>query len=436
MTNTIQIFLAMFKYIFFILNPIKGVVFIVLLFLFVMSVASYFFDPNNIDLFKYIAIVSIIVSFIQLFQELFNYDDLEVRHNESLINSFVDILPSSEEQKDGFLTISNPNIENSTILFSTIFNEFIIQKENDFHLIISESNKKVFYHSIKNQNKPLSTIIQWKCFSSIKQEQVFNNENKVALCSPIRTNVKDIKIFKVDYYSSYLTNEISATKIVSKIRGKGYVGFDPSITFPQDNIFGERRIKEFGEYLYGNHLGTSTLAISSNKYLCIWRQNVKAQQSSNLLVPTGSGSTDWKDLKNTASLKNLVVKTINRELYEESLKRGSNLKPKDVEETILIGYFRRFIRGGKSEFLGISRLSVPHISLAPNEEEVEDTTGLGDQMYYPVKTFTDLEKTVTSLLESAHYQQKISTSLWASLLALNDAIKKNPLIIKRFFRYS
>jgi hypothetical protein len=263
---------------------------------------------------------------------------------------------------------------------------------------------------------------------------LFINESKVSVASPIRTDIKVIKIFKGDYFSSFLTNELSTVIINHEGSGRPYIFHDGTKFYPQITVENSERIKEFNEYISGNHIGASTVAISSDKYLCLWVQNRKAQQSVGLLAPTGSGSLDWNDVKKFRSLKQAVVTGMNREFHEESNRRGMKLSCSQIEETLLIGYFRRLVRGGKPEFVAISRLAVPHTELEPNEEEVEDRSLLGEMNHYPVKTFADLRKTIQDLLQEDSSRQRLSVPLWANLLALNDAIISKPDFVRQFYR--
>jgi hypothetical protein len=424
-----------FIYIFFKLDLRKGLIFLILVTLLIVSVAAYFLDPNTYAFFQIISAISIIISFVELLLDVFSYDDLKLTENKSLESKFNIITASPAEEMDGFFNIKNDQIPESNILYSNNFNDFIVNAENDFKIELNEQNKKDLHKSLKAQRTILSTILKWKCSDSIHRNVAFVNDHKISLCSPVRTNVESIEIFKVDYYSSFLTNEISTKNIIYSNNGKSYVGFDAAVTYPIYKSGERTHLQEFGDYLYGNHIGTSTIAISSNKFLCFWCQNAKAQQSSGLIVPTGSGSLDWNDYQSPMSLKELVVSGINRELYEESMERGVDLNKESIAETMLIGYFRRLVRGGKSEFLGISRLNVCKNSLTPNHSEVEDTSLLGDAIFHEVKTFFDLKTTVKSLIENRDAQIKMSTSLWANLLALDNLIEKDPMLVKRFFQY-
>lgn len=91
----------------------------------------------------------------------------------------------------------------------------------------------------------------------------------------------------------------------------------------------------------GNHIGISTLTHTNDGQLVLWRQSGAAQQSRDLLAPTGSGScdwSDWTDLSNDRLLKDLISRAMKREFREESHPLKSVLK--DVAmRTAILGFF-------------------------------------------------------------------------------------------------
>jgi hypothetical protein len=423
------------KYIYYTLDRERGFALILSILLLLVSIAALYFDPNTIPFFIWAAFLSTGVSAIQLLSELFKSHNITLNPESLLIQDLPKLKPSLKEEEDGFIVTSDPNVVDSAITYSKKFNDFLIDQNNDFAILVDNHARKRFFRLLRSRKDVLAPIIRYKWWKSITSGSLFINESKVSVESPIRTDITTIKIFKGDYFSSFLTNELSTFSVVHGGSGRPYIFHSGTSFFPEVVVENSRRIQEFGEYISGNHIGVSTIAISSDKYLCLWVQNKKAQQSVGLLAPTGSGSLDWKDARKAKSLKQAVVTGMNREFHEESNRRGMSLSYSQIEDTLLIGYFRRIIRGGKPEFVAISRLAVRRTELEPNEEEVEDRTYSDEMNHYPVKTFADLERTVRDLLEQDSNKLRLSVPLWANLLALNDAITSKPELVKKFYGF-
>lgn len=83
-------------------------------------------------------------------------------------------------------------------------------------------------------------------------------------------------------------------------------------------------------------------------------------------MPSGSGSlevSDWEALEqNQPKLVDLAIAGAERELREES-----NL-PNDLEiETTIAGYYRSIERGGKPEFIALSKVAASSQEVKKNE---------------------------------------------------------------------
>lgn len=92
------------------------------------------------------------------------------------------------------------------------------------------------------------------------------NDPKVSVASPIRSDEKKIRVFKGDYFTSFLTNELSTLDVVHGGSGRPFIFYKGTRYFPEVVVENFRRLKEFDEYIFGNHIGVSTIAISSDSY--------------------------------------------------------------------------------------------------------------------------------------------------------------------------
>lgn len=210
----------------------------------------------------------------------------------------------------------------------------------------------------------------------------FYNERKYGLSQPIDLDMPRAKVHKTCYFDTYLTNIIPGKVLTynqdqlpaADASGEEYLPY-------YTDSHGKRHLYNLGEKYTSNECGVTTLLILPNNRICLWAQNRMAQCSSGLLVASGSGSADWNDCKkfigDKDGLRQAVITGMERELWEES--NGTRASQKkaflDKVETRITGYFRWLKKGGKSEFVGLSRLTDWSLigTLSPELSEV--TTG-------------------------------------------------------------
>ena len=213
----------------------------------------------------------------------------------------------------------------------------------------------------------------------------FYNEVKYGLCSepdPAHPD-RPVRVHKTCYFDSYLTNIIPGQKLTRNRDGAELA----DATIPEWRPYktddsGRRVLRRIdSEFLMANEPGVTTLCIKENDTILLWRQNNLAQCSTGQLVASGSGSANWDDCKNFLNdpekngLRKAVIRGMERELWEESVgKRGISEEEfcKHLQ-TRITGYFRWLTKGGKSEFVGVSRLLDSNSmteNLQPEESEV------------------------------------------------------------------
>lgn len=351
--------------------------------------------------------------------------------------------PSPANDVDNFQILQQPGIESCSILYSEKFNEFL--RDNDVRLTVDPDAATRVKEWLQKRKKQLIPILLFQHAYSVREEKEFVNESKIGISSPIHIGVKEVSIFRGDYFTSWLTNELwerSFRELEGNESRKFYVGDAEFVTAAPGGKF---RIQEFGQYAFGNHAGANTLGITKDGFLQLWLQSTKAQFSESTLAPTGSGSCDWCDLSN-GSLKETIVKGMEREFREESIRQHRRVDPNQrlIEKTMIIGYFRNVYRGGLPGFLGISKLAVSAAQLEPDGREVKHAQGKTKPI--SVQKFSDLEAVVDMLLASGRNLrpdgptegqgvESLSVPLWANLLALRHLIRENPEIVRSFFGY-
>ncbi|MFL6074036.1 MAG: hypothetical protein ACJ73S_11635 [Mycobacteriales bacterium] len=159
----------------------------------------------------------------------------------------------------------------------------------------------------------------------------------------------DLELSGTDYFSllcsNYMTNfELrDALSDIVVLRGV-------ELTADQKN-----RLIGLAESELANVIGVSTIALTTDGRLVLVGQGGLAQSSASLWAPSGSGSMDLRDIRVLKSgsrrLRDVVAAAMERELVEES-----HVTPRDIEWTEVLGYFRWLTKGGKPEYVGVTRL--------------------------------------------------------------------------------
>ena len=216
-------------------------------------------------------------------------------------------------------------------------------------------------------------------------------------------NGNPARISRTDYFSSLCTNELGLTEIRESI-GFGSCRDDAKSLFDGRSLWltGEPdwQIKPLDSSDCSNHIGVSTLAISSKGIIPLIRQPSKSAQSSGLLAPSGSGSLDWQDLAGaqagpSLTFPKLITYAMDRELREEC-----GLTPGDLQQTYLVGYARMLHRAGKPEFFGITLLTeqakLPSNAILIGQNrgcaQGENAIGIGSTADHLWKILSELEE--------------------------------------------
>lgn len=194
--------------------------------------------------------------------------------------------------------------------------------------------------------------------TAFKTGRILFNSSKVRLKSDLSTNEilfgNKVLLQSTNYFSGICTNEMICKEVWSR-RTKVQI-FD-GLSFMSNNQI----LLDLSESKCSNHIGASTLAFTNDGKLIITVQSAESAQSAGLLAPSGSGSADIEDLKNTSNnFQNFITNAMERELIEECGLTGDTDR---LVKTHLIGFARLLNRGGKPEFFGVSFLDVPFESL-------------------------------------------------------------------------
>lgn len=201
--------------------------------------------------------------------------------------------------------------------------------------------------------------------------------NETKLCPEIRfeksKNRVEVKARKGSYFDFLITNEAFKHTVA---KAETYPKPSKNLTpyFPATPIKNSKEnewaLAPLNRDIYrtGDHLGVTTLAISADGYPLLLKQKSGQFVQPGSPVVTGSGSSDWGDWRNSGSsdLVDIAAYGMAREMIEEGkLKFGflDHLWVIDhfairglAKRTLVLGFFRWVDRGGKPEFIGVTRL--------------------------------------------------------------------------------
>jgi hypothetical protein len=187
---------------------------------------------------------------------------------------------------------------------------------------------------------------------STNPSEVLFNGKKVRLATDLVEGPlpAQVRLEKTTFYNSRCTNN-SVLKIIRDTHG---MTSTPVFDGWNSLVVGTGTIRSLESNEMSNEIGVSTLCFTSDGDLLIIKQGPQNHRNSGYLVPSGSGSLDWKDVERVGpapSLLDVVLFGSERELREEC---GV---PKDVAiRSQMLGFYRDSMRGGKPEFMSISKV--------------------------------------------------------------------------------
>lgn len=328
---------------------------------------------------------------------------------------------SNDYLAEGYSIVTVPGRSNEYVVRSPQVDAFL--RANDFTLHEHQKLLKPIEEKLRSNSRVLEDALRCQYRQSWRADppRRFINETKTCIAGDLLQR-GPIAIYRGTYFHSFLTNEL-VTRILESRGTHPQILYRGSEHFPAfSRNDGRSLLKRVDQSFMANHVGISTVVYTSDGQLVLWRQSGGAQQSRDLLAPTGSGSCDWDDWSRPSrsdSLKALVSKAMEREFREESHPLESALRGIAIRTEIL-GYFRWVRRGGKPEFVGISRIEAPFSRLKPNIVEVDAPDFV--RLVYPASNSTQLRASITELLAS----ERLSVPLWVNLLCLNEALKTEP----------
>jgi hypothetical protein len=419
--------LDLIKFIFINIKPKLGIIISISIIVTSVALIRLFYSLCNqfafsiIDwIFLFFAIIGVIVSLYNINFHLLGRPDCRIENDPDAydtISKLIDLTPIATNNRTGVEFVSR----------DINFDKWL--RSND--IILKENNKAWtnLIESLRRVDDEVEKIIRTQFWIARNQSdpKQFSNEDKVCLFTTPYKGIKTILYFKGSYYASYVTNEFSTKRlrtIGSRPRSLR-LGFD---WFPVS----DNQLKSLENSHMGNHIGISTIGFTKDKCLVFWRQNYHAMIAEQLLVCTGAGSLDLSDIDPNNSLKSTLANGMERELREESSKQGKEFYFDPVSETRITGFYRWVSRGGKPEFVGITKLVVDACELEANDAEVEEPDWICEHRFkYPASCPDELFSSIESILSS----NQISVSAWMATKCLKEAIKEEPGAWQDFFEF-
>jgi hypothetical protein len=305
------------------------------------------------------------------------------------------------------------------VLYDLSLNEWL-QKQPTVIMIKDQNIHSSIRSKIRARADSMEKLLRTNFKLSVKNHRQFSDDSKICLGEDIVSNMRECKFFIGSYYDSYCTNEFCAKLLHDTSPNQELVASGLDI-LPVKN----GRLQPIAESFMNNHIGISTLAITSDGYIRLWKQGNKTQIARGMIVATGSGSLDDQDLSQSCDLLETIRNGMEREFREESSKEGMQFSKDPVVETRVTGYFRWVNRGGKPEFVGVTRLRVPNDDLKPNNAEVEAANYVRGNLVLPARSWEELNEVLDDYLHNRS-SNAFSPSCWVALKCLHNLAKSKP----------
>ena len=334
-----------------------------------------------------------------------------------------ELIPSEAEERNNFKKVIIEN-QNDFVFQSTDVDRHL--RKTDFLLEENKLKEERIRKFLRVNKNALIPFLNQQFSFSIYSNKHFYNEKKLCLADDIDVTSNVVYYHRGSYFDTYLTNHVSTVQLLSKDTNK--VIYDGTGFFPAEysQELKEFRLSEIKFSFMNNEIGISTIGLTSDNYLVIWKQNSYAQSSNDLFVPTGSGSSDLKDIENHNFTKT-IINGMERELWEESGKEALGRTHDSIGNTKILGYFRWVKRGGKPEFVGITKLNVRCSQLDPEIQEVRKPRS---KHMWKIENVDHLKRVIKEILGF----KEISVPLYMCLICLEHYLEESPEEVKELLQ--
>lgn len=366
-------------------------------------------------------ITILILSIIKFAYDLYGMIDefnqyIQLRYGEIISEkiNFEEILISKVEENMGFEKV---DCKIDCVITSDDVNKYL--RDNQLTYNVNYEMEKNIKKFIKDNKNELIPFLKWQYRNSMFYGKGFFNEKKFCLSKNL-SKESIVSCHRGTYYDTFLTNQICGKKLSSNKDNRLIANAAEFFPFNK-TINGQMILKDITSSMMNNEIGVSTLGITRDNYFVLWTQNRTAQSSNGLIVPTGSGSCDWDDAEDN-SFNATIERAMQRELWEESGKYNLSNSYEDIGDTKIIGFFRWIIKGGKPEFVGITKLNVDLTSFYEDKKEVYDRK----EIY--ITSFEELG----NIIHEIKTMGNISVPLYMTLYCLEKYYVQQPEELRKF----
>lgn len=311
------------------------------------------------------------------------------------LNNYAEKFTSIRRKKDYYDDVEFPGWEKITILNGSEKSQVFVRKQANEFL---RSDRPIKYIEKNDYSKLLKKKIQknWETYRHFLKRKyldanyfgkLFFNESKYGMSREFDENSSTVVLHKTCYFDSFLTNICPGSEVIFNKDNETVAKLDGELSCITNN----GQLKTVTDYLCANEPGGSTL-LFDNHSIRLYEQSLLAQSSVSRIVPTGSGSVDYSDIRQSGrngDFRDLITYSINRELFEEAF-NGRKCNYSDYVDTRVIGYYKWAEKAGKAEFIGISRMHDDNV-LLQEKSKVELT---GDEHYIKANTVEILMESI------------------------------------------
>lgn len=288
------------------------------------------------------------------------------------------VSPSHDDEKAGYTVRESVLPGGGLIVSSRRVDSALIADGGAAAVYDKQADKKV-REFIREHRDHLFPFLYKQYRASVYAGNMLFNQRKLCLSSNLLKGLErgSVKVHGGCYFDSFLTNIISKRAMTSG-EDVEQVVIEGTDYFPEYESNGVKRLKSLHNTVMNNEIGISTIGITEDDHILIWRQNRNVQSGAGLLAPSGSGSCDFSDYekKKHTSFRGVIEYAMQRELWEESSGKSVCRSSEEFGQTRVIGFFRWMNKGGKPEFVGVTKINCTASELKANHEEVSEAKGV------------------------------------------------------------
>lgn len=237
-------------------------------------------------------------------------------------------------------------------------------------------------------------------------------------------NGEPVALSLTDYFSTVCSNYLTGWRVVDR-RSETPLVDGVELFIRDGNLLPLRKDQQ------ANVIGVSTLAFTDDGKLVLITQGSTSPSSPGLLAPAGSGSVDLQDIRRSRSkdrsLVTFIACAMQRELVEEA-----NVSYREIEWTEVLGYFRWLNKGGKPEYVGVTKLKLTSDQLVGRDVRIVETPFVQRIVFDGRLDLAQLRTAPGSLnaLEP-RFRKRVSMPLFMSLRALGAALARDEGLMRR-----